>query len=81
VFVARVQKLKQQGIKFSFQKCANEEDKPVKAKHAKLAAAPKGACAAFLGLLISYEAGAIVAIILFGGLCLVAMNQILSNPM
>ncbi len=81
MFVARVQKLKQQGIKFSFQKCANDEDKAVKAKHAKLTAAPKGACATFLGLLISYEAGVVVAIILFGGLCLVAMNQILSNPM
>jgi hypothetical protein len=75
-----VRKLKQQGIKFSFRKCAHEEDKPVKAKHPKLSAARKGACATFLGLLISYEAGVVVAIILFGGLCLVAMNQILSNP-
>jgi hypothetical protein len=80
VFLARVRKLKQQGIKFSFQKCAEEEEKPVNAKHPKLAAARKGACATFLGLLISYEAGVVVAIILFGGLCLVAMNQILSNP-
>jgi len=76
-----VQKLKQKGIKFGFQECADEEAQQVKAKHAKLAAAPKGACATFLGLLISYEAGVVVAIILFGGLCLVAMNQILSNPM
>jgi hypothetical protein len=76
-----VRKLKQQGIKFSFQKCANEEDKQVKAKHPKLAAACKGACATFLGLLISYEAGVVLAIILFGGLCLVAMNRILSNRM
>ncbi len=53
----------------------------MKAKHPKLAAACKGACATFLGLLISYEAGVVAAIILFGGLCLVAMNQILSNPM
>ncbi len=52
----------------------------MKARHSKLAAAHKGACATFLGLLISYEAGVVVAIILFGGLCLVAMNQILSNP-
>ncbi len=52
----------------------------MKAKHPKLSAARKGACATFLGLLISYEAGVVVAIILFGGLCLVAMNQILSNP-
>jgi hypothetical protein len=53
----------------------------MKAKHPKLAAGHKGACATFLGLLISYEAGVVVAIILFGGLCLVAMNQTLSNPM
>ncbi len=76
-----MRKLKQQGIKFSFQKCADEEDKQVKAKHPKLAAAHKGACATFLGLLISYEAGVVVAIILFGGFYLVAMNQILSNTM
>ncbi len=76
-----MQKLKQQGIKFSFQKCADEEAKQLKDKRRKLAAARKGACATFLGLLISYEAGVVVAIILFGGLCLVAMNQILSNPM
>ncbi|CAM6066781.1 unnamed protein product [Sphagnum tenellum] len=81
VFLARVRKLKQQGIEFSFQGCADEEDQQVKAKHAKLATAPKGACATFLGLLISYEVGVVVAIILFGGLCLVAMNQILCNPM
>jgi len=81
VFLARVQKLNQQGIKFSFQRCANEEDQRVKSKRAKLPAAPKGFCATFLGLLISYETGVVVAIILFGGLCLVAMNQILSNPM
>jgi hypothetical protein len=55
-----VRKLKQQGIKFSFQRCADEEDQQVKAKHTKLAAAPKGACATFLGLLISYEAGVAV---------------------
>jgi len=76
-----VQQLKQQGIEFSFQKCAVEENKAVKAKHPKLAAARQGACATYLGLLISYEAGVVVAIILFGGLCLVAMNQILCNPM
>jgi hypothetical protein len=76
-----VRKLKQQGIKFSFQKCADEEDQQLKARPSKLAAAHKGACPTFLGLLISYEAGVVVAIILFGGLCLVAMNQILSNPM
>ncbi len=75
-----MRKLKEQGIKFSFQMCADEEDNLVKAKQAKLAA-DKGVCATFLGLLISYEAGVVVAIILIGGLCLVAMNQILSNPM
>jgi hypothetical protein len=58
-----VRKLKQQGIKFSFQKCADEEDQQVKVRHSKLAAAHKGACATFLGLLISYEAGVVVAII------------------
>jgi hypothetical protein len=77
-----VHKLRRQGINFSFQRCANEEDQQVKARYATLAAtAPKGACARFLGLLISYETGVIVATILFGGLCFVAMNQILSNPM
>ncbi|CAK9860766.1 unnamed protein product [Sphagnum jensenii] len=81
VLDARVRKLKEQGIKFSFQTCADEEDNLVKARPAKLAAAHKGACATFLGLLISYEAGVVVVIILFGGLCLVAMNQILCNPM
>jgi hypothetical protein len=75
-----VRKLKQQGIKFSFQKCADEENQQVKAKNSKIAAAHKGACATFLGFLLSYEAGVVVAIILFGGLCLVAMNQILSHP-
>jgi len=70
----------QQGIEFSFQTRAHEEDQQLKARQAKLVAARKGACATFLGLLISYEAGVVVAIILFSGLCLVAMNQILSNP-
>ncbi len=79
MFLARVRKLKQQGIKFSFQKCADEEEQQVNTRKSKPAAAHKGAT--FLGLVISYEAGVVVAIILFGGLCLVAMNQILSNPM
>jgi hypothetical protein len=81
VYIARVHKLRRQGINFSFQRCADEEERRWKAADSKLAAAPKGACATFLGPLTSYETGVIVATILFGGLCLVAMNQILSNPM
>ncbi|CAM6051368.1 unnamed protein product [Sphagnum compactum] len=70
-YLNRVDKLKELGTAFDFKKIYLEEEvqKPQESKYA----------AVYL-LLISYEGGLVATLILFGGLCLATICQILCNP-
>jgi hypothetical protein len=66
-----VEKLKQSGPAFDFKKIYSDKDKQ-KPKESKYAQG--------YFLLISYEGGLVATLILFGGLCLATIRQILCNP-
>jgi hypothetical protein len=70
-YLNRVDKLKDLGTAFDFKKTYSEEDvrKPQESKYADV----------YL-LLISYEGGLVATLIVFGGLCLATICQILCNP-
>jgi hypothetical protein len=66
-----VEKLKEFGTQFDFKRPYLEGDvkKPQESKYADV----------YL-FLISYEGGLVATLILFGGLCLATIRQILCNP-
>jgi len=66
-----VEELKRLGTDFDFKQTYLKEDvqKPKESKYA-----------AVYSLLISYEGGLVATLILFGGLCLATIRQILCNP-
>ncbi|CAK9863608.1 unnamed protein product [Sphagnum jensenii] len=70
-YLNRVNKLKEFGTEFDFNNTCSEEDvrKPKESKYADV-----------YSLLISYEGGLVATLILFGGLCLATIRQILCNP-
>jgi hypothetical protein len=70
-YLHRVDKLKEFGAAFEFKEPYLERDvqKPRESKYTYI----------YL-LLISYEGGLVATLILFGGLCLATIRQILCNP-